>query len=304
MEQGKDILQSLSFSASGNLLWHTWFALFAVFWWGWQSWRSGRVILNFTTFNFIKFSKRYALQAQVIIPRVLGILPALIFAAGLLTVSGWSNPMVYVYLCLALWLYVLFHLRKDIIVLFMSRNKIRFLNIPDYVPVKNEAYPAKFIWQKQKRWIWFRLYIVAATFILFILYPVSFPQLLGSAAIVLFSLGARLVIAVVLDYAEKRFRFPFTFSLIIMTVVCSFFNNNHKIRTLNESQNQRVELDEHFDRWYAKRAGVDSIPIVMVASQGGGVRAAYWTSGYTRQIYRSLKSIFTATVAYLAVAWE
>lgn len=302
MEQGKDILQSLSFTAQNNLLWHTWFALFAVFWWGWQSWRSGRVILHYTTFDFIKFNKRYALQAQVIIPRVLGVLPALIFAAGLLTVSGWSNPLVYVYLCLAIWLYIFFHIRKDIIVLFMSRNKIKFLNIPDYIPVKNEAYPAKFIWQKQRRWIWFRLYLVLATFTLVVLYPVSFPQLLGSAAIILFSLGAWLVIAVVLDYAEKRFRFPFTFSIVLMTIVFSFFNNNHKIRVLDGSQNQRVELDEHFDEWYAKRAKEDTIPLVMIASQGGGVRAAYWTAQVLADIQEDVPQFEEHIYSYSGVS--
>ena len=153
MEQGKDILLSLSFSASGVTLYHTWFALFAVLWWSWQSWRASRVILHFTTFHFVKFSKRHATQAQVLIPRVLGITPILIFMVGIFNVSGWSNPLLYLYGSLAFWLYIFYYLRKEIIVLFLSRNKYKILNIPDYVPIKNEAYPAEFIWAKQSRWM-------------------------------------------------------------------------------------------------------------------------------------------------------
>jgi predicted acylesterase/phospholipase RssA len=302
MDQGKDILQSLSFSTSGIIKYHTWFALLAVLWWSWQSWRAARITLHFTTLDFAKFNQKYALQAQVFVPRLLGILPALIFALGLYQVSGWSNPLVYLYVSLALWLYVLYHLRKDIIVFFMSRNKIRFLNIPDYVMVKNEAYPARFIWAKQGYWILFRLFLVAVVFTIVILEPVAFPQLLGAATIVLFALGAWLVIAVFLDYAEKRLRFPFAFSLIVMVIGFSFLNNNHKIRKLDTVVTPRKDLATHFDQWYAKRAGKDTVPVVLVASQGGGVRSAYWTAQVLSELQTTFPNFSDYTYAYSGVS--
>ena len=109
MEQGKDILQALSFTGNGLVVWHTRFALIAAVWWGWQSWRSARATLHFTTFDFISFNKRYALQAEVLIPRLLGITPVLIFGYGLLQVTSWGNPLVYVCFSLAGWMYVFFH---------------------------------------------------------------------------------------------------------------------------------------------------------------------------------------------------
>lgn len=302
MEQGKDILQSLSFSASGILRYHTWFALVAVLWWSWQSWRAARITLHFTTLDFAKFNQKYALQAQVVIPRILGALPPLIFALGLFNVSGWSNPLIFLYLSVALWLYVLFHLRKDIIVFFLSRNKIKFLNIPDYVMVKNEAYPAHFIWAKQGYWILFRLFLVAAFFTVVIVKPVQFPQLLGAATIVLFALGAWLVIAIVVDFAEKRLRFPFTFSLIAMVIGFSFLNNNHKIRQLDTPAPERLHLADHFDAWYAKRANKDTVPVVLVASQGGGVRSAYWTAQVLSELQMAYPEFSDYTYAYSGVS--
>lgn len=303
MEQGKDILQALSFTSESPLRFHTWLALFGVVWWSWQSWRASRVILHFTTFDFMKFNSRYALRAQVLIPRVLGVLPIIILAFGLLQVSSWSNPLIYLCLCLAVWLYMFYHLRKDIVVLFLSRNKLKILNIPDYIKVKNDAYPPSFIWAKQGRWIIFRLLLILTVFTLVVLFPVTFPQFSGSAAIILFALGAWLVIATLLDYAEKRFRFPFTFTVIVMVVGFSFLNNNHAIRTTEKLVKTRPSVAAHFDKWYAdRRMHSDTVPIILVAAQGGGVRSAYWTAQVLAELSEANSDFDQNTYAYSAVS--
>jgi len=304
MEQGKDILQALSFSGDSVLVYHTWFALLSATWWSWQSWRAARVILHFTTFDFIKFNSKYALRAQVLIPRVLGVMPLLIFTYGLHQVGGWSNPLMYAGLCLAVWLYIFYHLRKDIIVLFLSKNKWYILNIPDYVKVKNEAYPAPFIWAKQGRWILFRLIMIFVFFTIVILSPVHFPQFLGSATIILFALGAWLVVATFIDYIERRFRFPLSFTLIAMVIGFSFFNNNHGIRTTQKLSKERPSLEQHFDKWYAarKRENGDTTPIYLVAGQGGGVRSAYWTAQVLADINQDYPAFDDYTYAYSTVS--
>jgi hypothetical protein len=303
MEQGKDILQALSFTANYPLLVHTWLALFGVAWWSWQSWRASRIILHFTTFDFMKFNSRYALRAQVLIPRVLGVLPILILAYGLLQVSSWANPLVYICLCLAAWLYFFYYLRRDIVILFLSKNRLKFLNIPDYVQVKNEAYPPRFIWAKQGRWIVFRVLCIMVIFTLVVLSPVTFPQFLGSSAIILFALGAWLVLATLLDYAEKRFRFPFTFTVIVIVIGFSFLNNNHSIRTLGDLSVERPSIATHFDKWYAKRhLTKDTVSIILVAAQGGGVRSAYWTAQVLSELDETNPKFDKNTYAYSAVS--
>lgn len=306
IEQGKDILQALSLTGDGDtrLVYHTWFAILAATWWSWQSWRSARVILHFTKFDFISFNSRYALQAQVLIPRVLGMVPLLIFTYGIFQVSGWSNPLVYLGMCLALWLYVFYHLRKDIIVLFLSKNKWKVLNIPDYVKVKNDAYPAKFIWAKQGRWILFRLFLVFGFFSVVVLSPVRFPQFLGSSTLILFALGAWLVVATLVDYAERRFRFPLSFTLIAMVVGFSFFNNNHRIRTIDRIEDERPTIESQFETWYAKRKPLsgDTLPIFLVVGQGGGVRSAYWLAQVLGDISAAYPTFDDHTFAYSTVS--
>ena len=281
MEQGRDILQALSFTNKGLIVYHTWFTIGATMWWGWQSWRASRAILHFTAFEFLSFSKRYALQAQVLIPRILGVTPILILGYGILRVSNWGNPLVYVCFSASLWLYIFFHFRKSINIFIKSKIKIKWLQLPDYVSIKTESYPADFIWKKQSKWIFFRLSILFVFFLLIIISPVRFPQFIGSAGIIIFALGSWLIIASLLDFAEKHYQFPFLFTLIAMVILFSFFNNNHRIRTTEKiKDNKRPEIKDHFDSWYAQKAKYtnDTIPVILIAGQGGGVRSAYWTA--------------------------
>lgn len=305
MEQGKDILQALSFTGTGLLAWHTWFALFAVLWWGWQSWRAARVTLHFTTFDFISFSSRYALQAEVLIPRLLGITPVLIFGYGLLQVTNWGNPLVYICFSLAAWMYVFFHFRKAINVFVKSKQTRDWLKLPDYIPIKTEAYPAKFIWKKQRKWMFIRLFMLGLFFLLIIISPVRFPQFIGAAGIIVFALGAWLAVASLLTFAEKHFRFPFTFTLITMVIVFSFFNNNHQIRTLQKQQkDNRPFLKDHFDTWYAqkKKYHTDTVPVILVAGQGGGVRSSYWTAQVLSELQNEIPQFDAHIYAFSGVS--
>ena len=300
-EQGNDILRSLSFSDPGVLRHHSWASLIAVLWWSWQSWRSARVQIHFKSYDFAHFHSTYALRAQVLVPRLLGILPPLIFALGLVKSSHWGNPMIYINLCLAAWLYVFFHLRKDIIVYLHSRGWNKYLRFPDYVLIKNEAYPANFIWAKQSKWIIFRLACIAFIFALIVAYPVRFSQLIGSSALVLFALGSWLVIGTLLDYAEKHYKFPFTFTIILFLIGFSFFNNNHEIRSIDGPLPERLSITEHFDRWYASQDHRDTVQVVLVAVQGGGVRSSYWTSSVLQQL-SAIPGFDSSVYAYSSVS--
>lgn len=304
MDQGKDILQALSFTGEGLVVYHTWFALLAALWWGWQSWRAARAILHFTTFNFISFNKRFALQAEVLVPRILGVTPILIFGYGIFNVTDWSNPLVYVCFSLAAWMYVFFYFRKTINVFIKSKIKVAWLQLPDYISIKTEAYPAQFIWQKQRKWMFFRISILILFFVLVIVSPVRFPQFIGASGIIIFALGAWLAVASLLDFAEKHFQFPFTFTLVVMVVVFSFFNNNHKIRTIKGSPDARPNLANHFDKWYLqkKKYHNDTVPIILVAGQGGGVRSSYWTAQVLSELQNSIPQFDAHIYAFSGVS--
>ena len=302
-EQGTDVLRTLSFSASGEIQQHSWFSFLAVGWWSWQSWRSARTTIHFSSFDFKHFSRKYAMRAQVIIPRLLGIGPPLIFAYGIYKASSLNNPLIYLYICLAIWLYIFFHLRKDIIVYMRTRKWLSKTIFPDYVMIKNETYPAHFIWAKQSKWILFRFVMIFLFVFGILVRPVSFPQFIGPSAIVLFALGSWLVIGTFLNFAETHYRFPFSFTLVLMLIGFSFFNNNHQLRSIPESTTDRYSVDEHFRNWYNSRQHTgDSLPVILVAAEGGGVRSAYWTASVLSSLSRRVEGFDKSVYAYSAVS--
>ena len=66
-------------------------------------------------------------------------------------------------------------------------------------------------------------------------------------------------------------------------IVCSFFNDNHQLRTFpNQKPADGETVSENFSRWLEARAdsgeNAHSRPVFMAAAEGGGIRAAYWTA--------------------------
>ena len=284
-DQGQDILKTLSFTTDPELVRHTWFVFFAVAWWAWQSFRASRVILHFTYFNFWTYKPSYSLRAQVLIPRLVASLPFFIVAYAVYRSTQTFDTFIFVLISSGVWLFIFLHFRKRLIVWIRSFKPFKPGLIPDYIPIKNGTYPAYFIWSKQRRWFIFRILVVAFLFLLIYRYPVHFPQYIGSAAIVLLGFGSWLILATVISFIEKYLRFPVTFSILMLVIVFSFFNNNHTIRTLDTAHQSRPSIESHFNHWVDIRSeDKDSLEVYLVMAEGGGLRSAYWTSRVLERI--------------------
>jgi hypothetical protein len=318
-EQGVDIVRSLSLSEPGIIRQQTVWVIIAVFWWSWQSWRASRVTLHLTHFQFKHINKDYALRAQVIIPRILGIIPSVIMVYALFNATkNWQNPLLYVFLSYGLWFYIFLHYRKDLILFIIRANKLKIPFMDDYTLIKNESYPIKFMWKKQQFWIIIRLILISLFFILIILNPVNLPQSIGSAAIVILSIGSWLVIAIFINFAQRYLLFPISLTVVLFLVVFSFYNNNHAIRTLAPLPKKLDNTEQHFVDWYKYRSnGIDTVPVFLIAAEGGGIRSALWTSsvlahitdeypGFDRYIYHysSVSGGSLGVASYLAFRGE
>ena len=279
-DQGQDILKSLSLTGSSEIVRQTVFVLFAVSWWSWQSFRSARVILHFSYFNFWSYRPSYSFRAQVFIPRLLASLPFFILAMAVYRANGASVTALFALLfSLGIWMFVLLHYRKSIIVKLRSWKEFLPNVIPDYIPIKNGAYPASFIWTKQRKWFLFRITLVVALFVGFYISPIHLSQYLGSATVVLMGFGSWLILASIVSFLEKLIRFPVSFSILLLVVASSFFNNNHEVETIGVSP-IRSDLEAHFTQWANSRnAKADSTVAYLIMAEGGGLRSAYWTNG-------------------------
>ena len=74
--------------------------------------------------------------------------------------------------------------------------------------------------------------------------------------------------------------------LMLAVVLFSLWNDNHRVRTLNESpelEATREDLRDALSTWLNRQQyrlvnSEDRYPLYIVNAEGGGIRAAYWTA--------------------------
>jgi len=120
----------------------------------------------------------------------------------------------------------------------------------------------------------------------------------GPAAIVLLALNYILLFLALLSYTNSR-RFPVVLLVLIWIYLSSFLNNNRAIRTIQApicSEN----IQQNFSAWLKLRKAelkdsTQRVPVIIVAAEGGGIRALNWTArvlntldnieGFTDHVY-------------------
>jgi hypothetical protein len=131
--------------------------------------------------------------------------------------------------------------------------------------------------------------LAAALLIAFSVSPVTLPRWFGSATIVLLALlGWTIFGSFVLVLWPKSYGWPSLAVLapLLLIAVSSRTNDNHWPREAPETipaadaaRELRRPIAEHFDRWIgARKLEGGTYPVFIVAAEGGGLRAAYWTA--------------------------
>jgi len=150
--------------------------------------------------------------------------------------------------------------------------------------------------------------LLGLAYVLLLASPIRIPQDLGSVGIVFvfleaasLALGGLVLLAGwwVDSYGEPRLlaavqmrRIPVLTLLLIWAIIASLIDDGSHwgVRTLSASQAtgpvppSGISLDQAFSAWLGKASrragggGRKAIPLVFVATSGGGVRAAYWTA--------------------------
>ena len=129
--------------------------------------------------------------------------------------------------------------------------------------------------------------IAAATFVLGLLLftwgmlaPLSMGRSLDTLLLLLLWGSTMLPLATVITYHATRKGIPIVIISLALMVIFSFWNDNHEIRQLESglSQEQRPALEEALTQWHDAHCDASGCePFVLVATAGGGIRAAYWT---------------------------
>ena len=259
--------------------------------WSLQSWYWARVLLDHRPLPTARTN--FASSDEVIAwfrlhgPRILGVLPPLLVAWGCFFIApaGYSagaaaRTTLYKFgaaaVLMAVLLYLFFILRR------------LWLKVPVKTPTESPAG----IWQDRGT-LWAVLAFAAFALVLLALFwtqPVKTGLYLGSGAILCLAAATWVSFGSVVVLAAGRLRLPLIGLLLVWAMLCSRCNDNHAIRTVatdtppSTATSNKTPIKDAFIIWHDAvqkaypMAGPAPRPVFIVATEGGGIRAAYWTA--------------------------
>jgi len=208
------------------------------------------------------------------LPRILGALTFVIAIASLYRVAKnydvpeprWELAKMAIYLTIALVLFLIFTI---------MRRKYLGQSAHEESDVRDRAIVTKAL--------------LAGTLLLsiaFFCWATFFVQstiVFGSAAIVILAFALLVPTGSVIVWLGIRGGVPILTLLLAWAVVISPFNDNHVLRTIPANV-ERPSVSNAFDSWFERLQaqyppGPDGkYPVFLVATEGGGIRAGYWTA--------------------------
>jgi hypothetical protein len=117
----------------------------------------------------------------------------------------------------------------------------------------------------------------------FTFYPIHIAGAIGTGAVLALAGASWVLWGSALVYWGARKRIPVLTLLLLLAVVSSIWNDNHNIRVLDsggssDRDNLEAALSKWHDQIFKKYSDRPRHPLFIVTAEGGGIRAAYWTS--------------------------
>jgi predicted acylesterase/phospholipase RssA len=272
--QGVEVLRTVGEGVAAGNQWYPFCVVLffvALILWAVCSWYACRVLLYFNFPNAPPPSAR-SKWAEANVPRLLGIAPIVIVALGFWAASRRHAPedttrywlLGFAAFCvlLAIVFYLFVAYRRDI---FRLEAIARVKHVHELSRGTRAGVAVVAL-------------ISALLFIAFTVAPVVVAQKIGMGTILLLAGSSWVVLGSFLVFLSGRWQFPVIGSLVVLAIVFSLWNDNHRIRTLPARPVQRDSVIAAFEKWHRLVQKFPAPhPLYVVATEGGGIRAAYWT---------------------------
>lgn len=210
-------------------------------------------------------------------PRLLGLAVFIIEIVGFALVARYRSPYTHVWWIIAalaifaIIYLVIVHKRTDFLHLDPTKRYATVSTWGDFDRGTRAALLASIVFEALLfGWAWIN--------------PVSW-WILGVAATLVFTIGIWVPLGSAAVAVGEYWRFPILGALIVWAFLISPWTDNHPIRTLGSLPAKRDTLDDAFNSWYGRvqklpryAGGTTDVPLIIVATEGGGIRAAYWTA--------------------------
>jgi len=288
VEQGREVLRALAepgarTGVTGALRLSMFAAGMAI--WSLVSWYSARVLLYF---DFPKSHEAHPQRTGIWqrlhswlprnVPRILGVAPMAIVGWSFLRVRGTYEsdpPAQLLYLGLLTFgggvvLYVFFVLRR------------RWIERHDPHAARQKCQRLQQLPRNSAVALALMAGLSLALCIMFIVDPVYFAGAIGTGAVLTFAAACWVFWGSALVYFGSWKRVPVITLIVLLVLISSFFNDNHDVRVLPRAEFVRPTLRQALLDWNsqitAKYPERPVHPLFIVATEGGGIRAAYWTT--------------------------
>jgi hypothetical protein len=145
--------------------------------------------------------------------------------------------------------------------------------------------------------------LLAANALCLVLFLTTPVWRIGAPAILLLGLGLTAVVGSALVYMANHYGVPILTLMLAWLALCSFNNDNHAVRRTAADHSHgwlsraaapplpaepgsplsATGVEEYFARWWRdlllrEPESVAPVPVFVVAAEGGGIRAAYWSA--------------------------
>jgi len=290
--QGRELIDGLDEAPPHHLLW---FAI-ALFYWSFQCWHWARVEL-YLAFGTDRAGWGARARTITLLPRLYGVA---VHGMALAAIA-WSAratrpgpaiflPVLAVLLSLALFLLLV---DRRLALLDAIERKGRLPGALARLWTTRRIEAGAPLRRAIPRLAPLSLLVLAGSLLVFFynawmggLWPVETGARYGSAAIAFGGLGSWVAILSILALASRVFRFPVLAALVLARVVLGLLVDEHRVRTdpgsvwAGPEADPRPTLAAELDRWGSLLPGdaEGPVPVVLVATAGGGLRAAWWTA--------------------------
>lgn len=149
--------------------------------------------------------------------------------------------------------------------------------------------------------------VMAAVLFIWSTFFVQSTVLIGSASVVLLAFALSVPVGSLIVWLGMRGNVPVLSFLLLWAVIISPLADNHVVQTLPGPLVERPAIGVAFDRWFERldkeHPTVDGKhPVILVATEGGGVRAAYWTAAVLTSLTDTIDTFDEHTFAISAVS--
>ncbi|MCP5086198.1 MAG: hypothetical protein GY952_05265 [Rhodobacteraceae bacterium] len=135
--------------------------------------------------------------------------------------------------------------------------------------------------------------------------PISAGQSFGATAAAFFACAFIIPVGSYLTILTRRVGFPVILTLLIWAGIASNWNDNHLVLPLSKGMiDNRPTLNRAITDWASKNRqnGDQPVPIVIVSTAGGGLRAAFWTTTVLGALQDKCASFTNRTFAISGVS--